>query len=232
MHGKKSMNELKHLAIIMDGNGRWAKRQNKERSFGHKEGARNVRTITQYASKMGIDYLTLYAFSTENWNRPKTEIAILMKLLSEFLKTEVGMLIEHNIRFDVIGDMSKLSKSLQQTIEKTKNETRHCSGMTQVIAINYGAHDEIVRAANRASKLNMPIITKDLLERCLDTASMPPVDLLIRTGGDYRLSNFLLWQSSYAELFFSKTLWPEFSYGELEAIVSEFQSIKRKFGGL
>lgn len=229
--GKATMNELKHLAIIMDGNGRWAKRQNKERSFGHKEGARNVRTITKYASKIGIKYLTLYAFSTENWNRPKTEVAILMKLLSEFLKTEVGMLIENNIRFDVIGDMRKFSKSLQQTIEKTKTETKHCSGMTQVIAINYGAHDEILRAAKRASELHTPI-TKDILENCLDTAFMPPVDLLIRTGGDYRLSNFLLWQASYAELFFTETLWPDFSPEELYAIVAEVQKRERKFGGL
>ncbi len=229
--GKANMNELKHLAIIMDGNGRWAKKQNKERSFGHKEGARNVRTITKYASKIGIKYLTLYAFSTENWNRPKTEVAILMKLLSEFLETEVGMLIENNIRFDVIGDMRKFSKSLQQTIEKTKNETKHCSGMTQVIAINYGAHDEIVRAAKRASELQIPI-TKDVLESCLDTAFMPPVDLLIRTGGDYRLSNFLLWQASYAELFFTETLWPDFSPEELYAIISEVQKRERTFGGL
>ena len=229
--GTESMNELKHLAIIMDGNGRWAKKQNKERSFGHKEGDRNVRTITKYASKIGIKYLTLYAFSTENWNRPKTEVAILMKLLSEFLKTEVGMLIENNIRFDVIGDMRKFSKSLQQTIEKTKTETKHCSGMTQVIAINYGAHDEILRAAKRASELQTPI-TKDILENCLDTAFMPPVDLLIRTGGDYRLSNFLLWQASYAELFFTETLWPDFSPEELYAIIAEVQKRERKFGGL
>lgn len=225
------MNQIKHLAIIMDGNGRWAQRQNKERSFGHREGARNVRTITRHASNIGIKYLTLYAFSTENWNRPKTEVSILMKLLSEFLKTEVAMLIENNIRFDVIGDMSKLSKSLQQTIEQTKNKTQHCTGMTQVIAINYGAHDEILRAAKRASELHTHI-TKEIFESCLDTASMPPVDLMIRTGGDYRLSNFLLWQSSYAELFFSQTLWPEFSPEELDAIVLEVSKRQRKFGAL
>ena len=219
--GKETLHGIKHLAIIMDGNGRWAKERNKERSFGHKEGAKNVRTITKYASLMGIKYLTLYAFSTENWNRPKTEVSILMKLLSEFLKTEVNMLIENNIRFNVIGDMNKLSKSLQQTIEKTKNETRECTGMMQIIAINYGAHDEILRAAKKASEYHS-FITKDILENHLDTATIPPVDLLIRTGGDFRLSNFLLWQSSHSELFFSKTLWPDFTEKELSIILSQY----------
>lgn len=221
--GKETLHDIKHLAIIMDGNGRWAKERNKERSFGHKEGARNVRTITKHASLMGIKYLTLYAFSTENWNRPKTEVSILMKLLSEFLKTEIPMLIENNIRFNVIGDMSKLSKSLQQAIERTKNETQQCTGMMQIIAINYGAHNEILRAAKKASECYSSI-TKDILENYLDTATIPPVDLLIRTGGDSRLSNFLLWQSSHSELFFSATLWPDFSEEELSIILSQYNN--------
>lgn len=224
------MNDLVHLAIIMDGNGRWAKRQGKERSFGHKEGAKKVREITEYASKMGIKYLSLYAFSTENWNRPKAEVAVLMKLLSSFLKSEVPVLKKNNIRFEVMGDMSKLSSSLQKEIENAKEKTKMCTGMTQIIAINYGAQDEIIRAINKAIKQHSEI-TKDILESFLDTAGIPPVDLLIRTGGDYRLSNFLLWQSAYAELFFTKTLWPEFSSGELEAIVFEYQNTERRFGG-
>lgn len=223
------MNDLKHLAIIMDGNGRWATRQNKDRSFGHKEGAKNVRTITKHASKMGIDYLTLYAFSTENWNRPKTEINILMKLLATFLKTEIEMLQEHNVKFDVIGDISKLSPALQKAIQNTKEKTQHCTGMTQVIAINYGSQDEILRATNKAIKKYQEV-NQVIIEEFLDTANMPPVDLLIRTGGDYRLSNFLLWQLAYAELFFTKTLWPEFSTGELETIVAEYKCIERKYG--
>lgn len=225
------MNDLTHLAIIMDGNGRWATRQKKERSFGHKEGSKNVREITKYAAKMGIKYLTLYAFSTENWNRPATEVSVLMKILSKFLHSEIPILKENNIRFSVIGDMRKFSSTLQKEIENAKEQTKHCTGMTQVIAINYGAQDELVRAINKATKVHQEI-TKEILEQFLDTAGIPPVDLLIRTGGDYRLSNFLLWQSAYAELFFTKTLWPEFSKGELEAIVLEYQNTERRFGGV
>lgn len=223
--GKKTLHGIKHLAIIMDGNGRWAQERNKERSFGHKEGAKNVRTITKHASSMGIKYLTLYAFSTENWNRPKAEVSILMKLLSEFLKTEITMLLEYNIRFDVIGDISQFSATLQKSITKTKLATAHCTGMTQIIAINYGAQDEIIRAAKKISELNShsSIIDHTLFEQFLDTASIPPVDLLIRTGGEHRLSNFLLWQSAHAELFFTPTYWPDFSYQELEHILSSYQ---------
>lgn len=225
------MNDLVHLAMIMDGNGRWAKRQGKERPFGHKEGAKKVREITKHASKMGIKYLTLYAFSTENWNRPKTEVALLMKLLASFLKSEMALLIENNIRFEVIGDMSKLSSSLQQEILKAKEATNICTGMTQILAINYGAHDEILRAVNKLLHVKSDI-TKEALEAQLDTAGIPPVDLLIRTGGDYRLSNFLLWQAAYAELFFTKTLWPDFSLEELETIVCEYEQTERRFGGV
>ncbi|MDD3342209.1 MAG: di-trans,poly-cis-decaprenylcistransferase [Sulfurospirillaceae bacterium] len=225
------MNDLEHLAIIMDGNGRWAKRYGKERSYGHRVGAKNVREITKYAAKMGIKYLSLYAFSTENWNRPKTEVAVLMKLLEKYLKTEVSVLKEHNIKFTVIGDISKFSHSLQKEIHNAKEQTAHCTGMTQVVAINYGARDEIIRAINEATKTHQ-ILTPEILENHLDTAGMPPVDLLIRTGGDCRLSNFLLWQAAYAELFFTKTLWPEFSFGELEAIVSEYRQTERRFGAV
>lgn len=225
------MNDLVHLAIIMDGNGRWAKRQGKERSFGHKEGAKKVREITKYVSKMGINYLTLYAFSTENWNRPKAEVSVLMKLLSKYLHSEIPTLLENNIRFDVIGDMSKFSSTLQHEIAYAKEKTAHCTGLTQVLAINYGARDEIVRAVNKSLHVNENI-TQEILESNLDTAGMPPVDLLIRTGGDCRLSNFLLWQAAYAELFFSKTLWPDFSVGELETIVSEYAQAERRFGSV
>lgn len=223
------MNDLVHLAIIMDGNGRWAQRQGKERSFGHKEGAKKVREITKYAAKMGIKYLTLYAFSTENWNRPKTEVSVLMKLLSKYLHSEIPTLLENNIRFDVIGDVSKFSASLQKEIAYAKEATVHCTGLRQILAINYGAHDEILRAINKSLQTQSEI-TKEILESNLDTAGIPPVDLLIRTGGDCRLSNFLLWQSAYAELFFSKTLWPEFSTGELETIISEYTSTERRYG--
>ncbi len=223
------MNELVHLAIIMDGNGRWAKRQGKERSFGHQEGAKKVREITEYASSMGVKYLSLYAFSTENWNRPKSEVAILMKLLSRFLKSEVPTLKANNIRFTTIGDNSKLSASLQKEIEKAKQETSTCTGMTQVLAINYGSQDEIVRAANVALTKGKAL-TKELIEEHLDTAGIPSVDLLIRTGGETRISNFLLWQAAYSELYFSDKLWPEFDHAALMEAIADFNRRERRFG--
>ncbi len=225
------MNELVHLAIIMDGNGRWAQRQNKSRSFGHEEGAKQVRSITEYCAKIGVEYLTLYAFSTENWKRPKAEVDFLMKLLGKFLKQEAISLLENNIRFSVIGDTSKFSKALQKQIEELKALTQNCTGLTQILAINYGSRDEITRAINKAIKEGKEIDEKSF-ETLLDTNSFPDVDLLIRTGGDKRLSNFLLWQSAYAELFFTKTLWPDFSSGELETIISEYKSTSRRFGAL
>ncbi|WP_024955123.1 di-trans,poly-cis-decaprenylcistransferase [Sulfurospirillum arcachonense] len=225
------MNYLKHLAIIMDGNGRWAERQNKKRSSGHEEGANNVRTITQYCAKIGVEYLTLYAFSTENWKRPKTEVEFLMKLLTKFLKKELIVLKENNIRFEVIGDISKFSNSLQKAILHLKKETVQCSGMTQILAINYGSRDEITRAVNKAIKTGVTVSEEDI-SQLLDTSNFPDIDLLIRTGGDQRLSNFLLWQSAYAELFFTSTLWPDFSTGELETILSKYKTTSRRFGAL
>jgi undecaprenyl diphosphate synthase len=215
----------------MDGNGRWAERQGKKRSAGHEQGAKNVRIITEYCAQIGVKYLTLYAFSTENWKRPRTEIEFLMKLLSRFLKKELKTLKENNIRFDIIGDISKFSKSLQKTILHVKSETSNCTGITQVLAINYGSRDEITRAVNQAIKKGVEIEEKDIGE-LLDTSSFPDVDLLIRTGGDQRLSNFLLWQSAYAELFFTNTLWPDFSNGELETILSKYETTSRRFGAI
>ena len=225
------MNNLNHLAVIMDGNGRWAERQGKNRSAGHEQGAKNVRIITEYCAKIGVKYLTLYAFSTENWKRPKTEITFLMKLLDKFLKKELQTLIHNNIKFDVIGDISKFSKPLQKTILHVKNETSICNGMTQILAINYGSRDELTRAINKAIKNGVEISESDI-DQLLDTSSFPDVDLLIRTGGDQRLSNFLLWQSAYAELFFTNTLWPDFSSGELETILSKYETTSRRFGAL
>jgi undecaprenyl diphosphate synthase len=224
-------NELNHVAIIMDGNGRWAKRQGKNRSFGHEQGAKNVKTITEYCAKRGVKFLTLYAFSTENWKRPKSEVDFLMKLLEKFLKKERASLKKNNIRFDVIGDTNKFSTSLQKNILKTKEETSTCSGMTQILAINYGSRDEITRAVNRLIKENKEV-NEESLNDMLDTAKYPDVDLLIRTGGDKRLSNFLLWQSAYAELFFTKTLWPDFKDGELETIIEMFKRTSRRFGAI
>jgi undecaprenyl diphosphate synthase len=215
----------------MDGNGRWAERQGKRRSFGHEKGADNVKTMTEYCSNIGVQCLTLYAFSTENWKRPKSEVDFLMKLLSKFLKKEIKTYKQNNVKFDVIGDISKFSKGLQKTIEKTKEETSNHTGMTQILAINYGSRDEITRAVNKAIQEKKKVGEEDF-SKLLDTANYPDVDLLIRTGGDKRLSNFLLWQSAYAELFFTDTLWPDFSSGELETMIDKFKRTSRRFGAI
>lgn len=224
------MNELKHAAIIMDGNGRWAQIQGKRRSFGHEAGAKSVEKITSYAAKIGLKYLTLYAFSTENWKRPKSEVVFLMNLLKHFLIKHLKTLKENNIRFETIGDLSKLDSKLQKEIENVKEQTKNNNGLTQVLAINYGSHDEITRACQKLVKNGLKI-TEENLQTNLDTKDFPCVDLLIRTGGEQRLSNFLLWQASYAELFFTKTLWPDFSESEFEQIIREYQKTQRKFGG-
>lgn len=225
------MNNLPtHIAIIMDGNGRWAKNQGKNRTFGHEKGAENVRLITSYcAENPEIQRLTLYAFSTENWKRPKLEVEFLMKLLETYLKSELPTYIENNIRFEPIGDLSLFSSSLQKIIRTIQESTAQCTGLIQSLALNYGGRDEIVRAINKLTADNITITT-DSLGNALDSAS--DVDLLIRTGGDHRISNFLLWQSAYAELFFTDTLWPEFKVDELEKIITKFKKIERRFGGV
>lgn len=215
----------------MDGNGRWANKQNKRRSFGHEAGAKKVRQITEHCAKLGVKYLTLYAFSTENWKRPQTEVTFLMKLLAKFLKQEETNLLKNDIRFTTIGDISKFSPTLQEAITHLKENTKHCKKMTQILAINYGSKDEIVRAVNKAIK-NQKELDEESFNTLLDTADFPEVDVLIRTGGDVRLSNFLLWQAAYAELFFTQTLWPEFSEKELEEIIAKFETTSRRFGAL
>ena len=223
-------NNPSHIAIIMDGNGRWAQAQGKNRTYGHEKGSEVVRTITTYCAKNPeIDRLTLYAFSTENWKRPKLEVEFLMKLLQKYLKQELPTYLEGNIRFQPIGDLSAFSTSLQNTIREVKEATQHCTGLIQSLALNYGGRDEIIRAAVALQASPMPI-SLDLISQTLDCAI--DVDLLIRTGGDHRLSNFMLWQSAYAELFFTDTLWPEFTTDELDKIIHKFKKVERRFGGL
>ncbi|MDA7817453.1 di-trans,poly-cis-decaprenylcistransferase [Sulfurimonas sp.] len=223
------MNELKHIAIIMDGNGRWAELQNKKRVQGHEAGAKVVKEITTYCSKSeDIERLTLYAFSTENWKRPRLEVEFLMKLLEKYLKDELEVYLENNVKFEAIGDIRAFSNSLQKTIKDIEEKTSHCDGLVQSLALNYGAQDELLRAVN--SIKDRGNITESMLSNALDCKHN--VDLLIRTGGDHRLSNFLLWQSAYAELFFSDTLWPDFKKIELENIIKKFTKIERRFGGL
>ena len=224
------MNQARHIAIIMDGNGRWAEMQGQKRVKGHEAGAEVVREITEYcAAHKDIERLTLYAFSTENWKRPRLEVEFLMKLLEKYLEKELDTYLKNNIRFEPIGDMRAFSKSLQKTISEVKEKTLHCDGLVQSLALNYGAKDELLRAINRI-KDSQDDITEEMLSNALDCKH--DVDLLIRTGGDHRISNYLLWQSAYAEFFFRDTLWPDFSAKELEKIIKEFKKIERRFGGL
>ncbi|MGD9624025.1 MAG: di-trans,poly-cis-decaprenylcistransferase [Arcobacter sp.] len=220
-----------HIAIIMDGNGRWAKERGLNRTAGHEEGAKTVRKITSYCADIKVKYLTLYAFSTENWQRPKLEVEFLMKLLDKYLKNELNVYLENNIRFKAIGDLSRFSKALQKTIKETEEKTSNCKGLTQVLALNYGSKDEIIRAIKKLNTLNLEV-TEENLESCLDTAGMPDVDILIRTSGEVRLSNYLLWQNAYAEMFFTKTYWPDFNEAELDDILSDFTKRERRFGGI
>ena len=221
----------KHIAIIMDGNGRWAKERGLKRTAGHEEGAKVVRNITIHCAKLGVKYLTLYAFSTENWSRPKLEVEYLMKLLEKYLKNELETFLKNNIRFKAIGDLSKFSKSLQNTIKEIEEKTSNNSGLTQVLALNYGSKDEILRAIRKLNERNLEVNEKNF-ESCLDTAGFSEVDLLIRTSGEIRLSNYLLWQNAYAEMFFTSTLWPDFSTNELDYIIDDFNKRQRRFGGV
>ena len=224
------MNKATHIAIIMDGNGRWAEQQGKKRVKGHEEGAKRVKEITTFCSNHpDIDRLTLYAFSTENWKRPRLEVEFLMKLLDRYLKNELPVYLENNVRFEPIGDIRAFSKSLQKTIKDVREKTSNCDGLVQSLALNYGAQDEIIRAINKVKNYENDI-TPEILNNSLDCKQ--DVDLLIRTGGDHRLSNFLLWQSAYAELYFCDTLWPDFRINELEKIIKKFTKVERRFGGL
>ena len=220
-----------HLAIIMDGNGRWAKERGLNRTAGHEEGAKTVRKITQYCSDLGIKYLTIYAFSTENWERPKLEVEFLMKLLERYLKKELEVYLKNNVKFKAIGDLNRFSNSLQKTIFETEKKTAHCTGLTQVIALNYGSKNEIIRAIKKLNDQKLEV-TEENLESCLDTAGMGDVDVLIRTSGEVRLSNYLLWQNAYAEMFFTQTYWPDFNESELDDILSDFAKRERRFGGI
>lgn len=225
------MEEKLHIAIIMDGNGRWAERRGKKRVEGHRVGSEVVRTITTFASKrVDISQLTLYAFSTENWKRPKLEVEFLMNLLAQYLENEIDTYLKNGVRFKAIGNISKFSNRLQKAIKRLEEETKEEKSLIQNLALNYGGKDEIVRAVKSIIDKDDEVVNEDNLERYLDLST--PVDILIRTGGEQRISNFLLWQSAYAELFFTNTLWPDFRTDELEKIINKFQTIDRRFGGL
>ena len=220
-----------HIAMIMDGNGRWAKERGLNRTAGHKEGAETVRKITSHCAKIDIKYLTLYAFSTENWSRPKLEVEYLMKLLDSYLKKELDFFLQNNVKLKVIGDATRFSKKLQQTILNTIEKTKNCTGLTQVLALNYGSKDEILRAIKKLNDQDLEV-SEENFDKCLDTKDIPNVDILIRTSGEVRLSNFLLWQVAYAEMFFTQTYWPDFNEIELDDIISDYMNRERRFGGV
>ena len=221
-----------HIAIIMDGNGRWAKEQGLKRTAGHEKGALIVRDITSHCGNIGVKYLTLYAFSTENWNRPKLEVEFLMRLLEKYLKKELQVYLDNDVKFTTIGDLTRFNKSLQKTIQNVKDKTAHCKRLTQVLALNYGSRDEIVRAINTGIKNGVNEFSEDILTSYLDTSSIPDVDMLIRTSGEVRLSNYLLWQCAYSEMFFTQTYWPEFNAYELDDLINDFNQRERRFGGI
>jgi len=222
----------RHVAIIMDGNGRWAKARHLPRAAGHRKGIEAVRTVTRAARKHGIEVLTLYAFSSENWRRPAEEVSDLMGLLRYFIKSDLDELASEGVRLRVIGDHTAFAPDLVTMIDGALARTAANTGSTLVIALNYGSHDEIVRAVKSLCATDPASIDVASVAAALDTGGLPPVDLLIRTSGEHRLSNFMLWQAAYAELLFVDTLWPDFGAAELDAALADFARRERRFGGL
>lgn len=226
------MSSLNHIAIIMDGNGRWAQKQNKMRTFGHYYGSENVREIALSALEVGVKTLTLYAFSTENWKRPQEEIDYLMKLPAVFFKKFLKELNEKGIRITTIGDLSKIPEKTREVMLDAIEKTKHNTNLTLNFALNYGSRDEIVRAVNKIIDAKETKVTEASFECYLDTNGLDDVDLLIRTGGDKRLSNYLLWQMAYAEFMFLDMQWPEFNREIFLECVEDFNTRNRRFGGL
>lgn len=226
----------KHIAIIMDGNGRWAKSKGKIRIQGHEEGVKRVKEIIQAAAVNQIEYLTLYTFSSENWNRPKMEVEALMMMLLKGLKRELKQMHENGIKFSVIGDLERFPEALVKEIEKAEELTKDNKGLTVSLALGYGGQGEIVEAVKKIAKkvkeqqLEIEQINKEIFEQNLYTKGMPEVDLLIRTSGETRISNFLLWQIAYAELYFTGVYWPDFTKEEFEKALLNYQSRERRFG--
>ena len=223
-----------HIAIIIDGNGRWATEHGKPRSYGHQAGVETVRRITSECTRLGVKYLTLYTFSTENWNRPETEIAALMGLVLSSLEDEIFM--KNNVRFKVIGDIERLPIEVQQKLQETIDHTAGNTAMTMVVALSYSSRWEITKAMKDIAKkavdgqLSVDDITEDTVSQSLTTASIPDPDLLIRTGGELRISNYLLWQIAYSELYFCDTFWPDFNEADLHKAIADYQHRQRRFG--
>ena len=224
----------RHIAIIMDGNGRWAKERGKERSYGHQAGVDTVRRITSECVRLGVKFLTLYTFSTENWSRPETEIAALMGLVLSSLEDEIFM--KNNVRFQVVGDIQRLPQSVQDKLQETMEHTARNTAMTMVVALSYSSRWELTRAAQsiardvKAGTLQPEDITEELMNERLETAFMPDPELLIRTGGELRISNYMLWQIAYSELYFCDTYWPDFDEADLHQAIASYQARQRRFG--
>lgn len=235
-----SIDELKtngvpvHIGIIMDGNGRWAKNRGLPRTAGHKEGLTSAKKIVSAAAALGVKYITLYTFSTENWKRAQEEVGYLMGLIKGHLRAEFAFYKKNGIRIEHIGDISGLPQDVQDEITKAKEDTANFTGTTCVLAINYGSRDEIVRGIKKLINQNITSeeITEETISKSLDVSNLPDVDLMIRTGGEERLSNFLLWQCAYAEFIFSDTLWPDYNEEEFYKDIEIFQKRNRRFGGV
>lgn len=223
-----------HIAIIMDGNGRWAAKRGLERSYGHQAGVETVRKITAACTKLGVKFLTLYTFSTENWNRPSDEISALMGLVLSSLEDEIFM--KNDVRFRVIGDIARLPEDVQKKLHETEEHTKNNATMTMVVALSYSSRWEITKAVQdivtdvKAGKISEQAICEDMVSNYLQTAFMPDPDLLIRTGGEVRVSNYLLWQIAYSELYFCDTFWPDFAEEDLYRAIANYQSRQRRFG--
>ena len=232
------MNMPRHVAIILDGNGRWAQAKGMPRNYGHAQGSKNVERICEEAWRMGIKYLTVYAFSTENWNRPKDEVDALMKLLRNYMKTCLKTAAKNDMKIRVIGDITRLDEDIRSRIEELEESTKDNGGLNFQIAINYGSRDEITRAVRRIAadcrdgRLAAEEIDEQVIDRYLDTHDIPDPDLLIRTSGEQRLSNYLLWQLAYTEFYFTDVPWPDFTKEELLKAVEQYNARDRRYGGV
>jgi len=228
----------KHVAIIMDGNGRWAKKRHLPRIAGHRAGAHSIRELVRLAGELGIEALTLYAFSTENWKRPRQEVRLLMQLLKQYLRQEVKELLQNNVRLQTIGQAEDLPAEIQQELKRSIKATAHCTGLTLVLALSYSGRADITSAVKRIAgevkkgKLNPNAINEKTITSALSTAQLPEVDFLIRTSGEMRVSNFLLWELAYSEFYITKTLWPDFKTKYFITALKDFQSRQRRFGGV